>query len=108
MANDTFMVTQSVLNGLVKFTGKYLQMMHLIPKISSFVWPKICELYDFYLCFVFFAFLTTDEKNKFMAKPNKMNLPAIDQLRDFEVNLCTQSLCAILAVCYCSLLTKLR
>lgn len=84
--SDTFVVTQSVLNGLIKFTAKYMQMMYLIPHVPTVLWPKLCELYDYYLCIIFYSFLTTEEKNKFMAKPTKMGLPAMDQLKDFEVN----------------------
>lgn len=83
--NDTLVVTQSTLNGLSNITALYLQMMDLIPKSAFEIWLKFCEIFDYYICYIFNAFLPLEDRNRFMGKPSKMSLPAPDQAKDFEV-----------------------
>jgi hypothetical protein len=86
--NDTLVVTQSLLNGLSKLTALYLQMMDLIPRSAFDIWLKFCEIYDFYICYIFNAFLPAEDRTRFLGKPSKMTLPAPDQVKDFEVRCC--------------------
>lgn len=84
--NDSLVVTQSVLNGLAKYCSRYLQMMHLFPLSSFQLWSSLCQLFDYYLCFVFKSFLPLEIVQNFFQKPTKMTLPAPDQFKDFEVS----------------------
>lgn len=83
--NDNFVVTQSILNGLARFTARYVQMMHLIPIVRHNLWKNLNELFNYYICYIFMNFLQNEEKNKFLVKPTKMSMLPPIQFMDYEV-----------------------
>lgn len=83
--SSSMVVTQSALNGMTKYVAKYLHLMYIMPTLSAQIFACIRQLFDFYMCAVFYGFVPNEEKNKFLAKPTKMNSTAPDQSKDFEV-----------------------
>lgn len=77
-------VTHAALNGLAKFCMKYLNMLALVPAVSSEILDNLFQLFDFYLCSVFNGFVSADERSRFLASPIKTTAPAPDLSRDFE------------------------
>jgi hypothetical protein len=81
----SMVVTQSALNGLVKYVAKYIYMMHQLPTAAADVFACLCQLFDFYICAVFNGFVPSEEKSRLMAKPSRHTVCAPDQSRDFQV-----------------------
>jgi hypothetical protein len=92
--NSCMVVTQTALNGLARYAGRYLQMMHLLPSIADTVFQCLCQLFDFYLCAVFSGFVPNDERQKVLMRQTKMTAPPPDQSKDFEVIVCYCWLCS--------------
>jgi hypothetical protein len=82
--NSSMVVTQTALNGLARYAGRYLQMMHLLPSSAVDIFQCLCQLFDFYLCAVFNGFVPNDERQKVLTKQTKMTAPPPDQSKDFE------------------------
>jgi len=55
-------VTQTCLNGLARCTGRYLQMMYMLPSVSGDIFPLLCQLYDYYVCAVYCGFVPTEQQ----------------------------------------------
>lgn len=81
----SYVITQTAFNGLAKSLSKYMHIMSMIPTASSEIFDNLCQLFDYYLCSVFFGFVPADERFKFLQTPNKMTSPAPDHSRDYEV-----------------------
>lgn len=77
-------VTQTAMNGLAKYTAKYIQFMSLMPSAAEDAFKGLCELFDYYICAVFVTFVPADERNKLLTKSVKMALPPPDQAKDFD------------------------
>mmetsp|Transcript_3685 Transcript_3685/g.3821 ORF Transcript_3685/g.3821 Transcript_3685/m.3821 type:complete len:1269 (+) Transcript_3685:182-3988(+) len=78
-------VTQSALNGLTKYTVKYLQLMHVMRSVSVDVLQGLCQLFDFYLCAVFNCFVPNEQRQRILSKlVARMAAPAPCQGKDFE------------------------
>lgn len=80
----SMVVTQSSLNGIARYTGTYLQMMHLISTSSPDIFHGLRQLFDYYFCTVYNGFVSEEQKLKFLTKQTKMNALAPDQSFDFE------------------------
>lgn len=81
-------VTQSALNGIVKYVAKYLQLMYLLPSaaLAADIFAHLGQLFDYYLCTVFHGFMPFEEKTKFLAAFTKLTAPAPDYIKEFEVS----------------------
>jgi hypothetical protein len=89
--NTHMVVTQTALNGLSKFTAKYLHMMYILPDKSGEIFGSLMQLFDLYICTVYHGFIPAEEKAKFFMKPTKLTAPAPDQCREFEVEMMIRS-----------------
>lgn len=80
-------VTQSALNGLAKFTGKYLLMMHLMSAASVDIFMGLKQLFEYYLCAVFNGFVPIEDRKNVLHPPSKTSphAPPPMQAKDFEV-----------------------
>jgi hypothetical protein len=81
----SLIVTRSSFHGLTRCAGRYIQMMYLMPSVADKIFSGLRQLFDLYICDVFFGFVSAEEKDKFMAISDKMNAPAPDQSKEFEV-----------------------
>lgn len=77
-------VTQSCMNGLARYAGRYLEIMHEIPLVAPEAFSGLCQLFDYYLCDIFHGFVNRDERQRFTTKGKKMSIPASTQSKDFE------------------------
>jgi hypothetical protein len=77
-------VTQSCLNGLVQFVGKYTQTMYIVKSASSDIFTHLCQLFDFYVCSVFHGFVTDEQRQRLLSS-TKENAPPPDTAKDFEI-----------------------
>ena len=84
-SSSSFVVTQSLLNGLLKYTIKYLDAMILVPEHCSVLFTTLCDFYEFYVSDIFHSFVPEYEREKFFAIPNKMTAQPPDSQRDFQV-----------------------
>lgn len=84
---SAMIVTQASLHGLVKYSGKYLHMMQLMPSAAPEIFGGLCQLFDYYLAAVFVGFVSADERQKLFTKslPRSIAPPPL-QAKDFEVN----------------------
>ena len=85
--SSAVVVTQSALNGLAKFTGKYLLMMHLMSTASMNIFMGLRQLFEYYLCAVFNGFVPPEERKNILHPPHRTspNAPPPIQAKDFEV-----------------------
>jgi hypothetical protein len=81
----SLVVTQSALNGLVKYAAKYLYMMHQLPTAAADVFACLCQLFDYYICAVFNGFVPAEEKSRLTTKSSRHTVCAPEQSRDFQV-----------------------
>lgn len=81
----SMVVTQTALNGLARYAGRYLQMMYLLPCAAPDIFVAICQMFDYYLCVVFTGFVPPEERQKVLTRQSRMTAPAPDQCGDFEV-----------------------
>jgi hypothetical protein len=88
----SMVVTQAALNGLAKYTVKYLNMMVLVPTAASEMLDNLLQLFDYYLCSAFCGFVPSEDRAKFLAPANKLNAAAPDLSRAFEVLCAYQTL----------------
>jgi hypothetical protein len=79
-----YLITQTAFNGLAKSLSKYMHIMVLIPAAASEIFDNLCQLFDFYLCAIFYAFVPPEERSRFLAAPNKSTAPAPNHARDYE------------------------
>jgi len=83
-APGVIVVTQSCMNGLARYAGRYLEIMHEIPSVASEAFSGLCQLFDYYLCAIFHGFVPHDERLRFTTKGSKMTILAANQSKDFE------------------------
>lgn len=84
--SSAMVVTQTSLNGLAKFTGRYMQMMQLMPSAAPEIFSGLCQLFDLYLCAVFVGFVSSEERQKVFTKnPHRSVAPPPLQAKEFEV-----------------------
>jgi hypothetical protein len=76
-------VTQSCLNGLAQYVGKYMQTMYIVKSASSDIFIHLCQLFDFYVCSVFNGFVTHEQRQRLLSS-TKENAPPPDTAKDFE------------------------
>jgi hypothetical protein len=81
---SSLVVTQTSLNGLARYAGRYMQIMHLMPSVSPDILNGLFRLFDYYLCSTFVGFVSADERQKVLSKPTKTTMPPPDQSKDFE------------------------
>ena len=77
-------VTQTGLNGLARYTGRYLQLMFLMPSTAPDIFSCLCQLYDYYLSAVYCGFVPL-ERQRALKGRSKQSAPAPDRQGDFEV-----------------------
>jgi hypothetical protein len=85
--SSAVVVTQSALNGLAKFTGKYLLMMHLMSPAASEIFQGLQQLFEYYLFAVFDGFVPAEDRQTVLYPPHRtspFSSPPI-QAKDFEV-----------------------
>jgi hypothetical protein len=89
-ANKTaLIVTQSALNGVVKSTVKYMDILSSTPTNSSDVVDCMAQLFDLYLCAIFYGFVPSDERSRLLSPPAKMTSPPPDLNREYQVIILT-------------------
>lgn len=81
---QSYVITQCVLNGLAKYCGTYMHVMHRVPVIAIVAYHGLKEMLEFYVATVFFGFVPDEERTKLLQKSTKMTAPCPDQLRTFE------------------------
>jgi hypothetical protein len=86
LASSTIVVTQAILNGLSKYSVKYLEMISLLPDAGLKIFESLCHLYNYYLCAVFHGFVPSEDKDKLLSLLSKMITPPPDTCREFEVS----------------------
>jgi hypothetical protein len=79
-------VTQSALNGLAKFTGKYLLMMHLMSVAAVDIFMGLRQLFEYYLCAVFHGFVPLEDRQNVLhpLPRTSPHAPPPMQAQDFE------------------------
>ena len=77
-------VTQTGLNGLARYTGRYLQLMFLLPCIAPDIFSSLCQLYDYYFSAVYCGFVPV-ERQKAIKNKSKSTAAAPDKQEEFEV-----------------------
>lgn len=83
--SDGLVVTQTALNGLARYTGRYLQLMAVLPSAASTIFTGLCQLFDYYLCAIFMGFVSAEEKNKaHCGRGNNSNSPSPNVARGFS------------------------
>ena len=75
-------VTQTCLNGLARYTGRYLQLMFLVPNTAADIFSSLCQLYDYYLCAVYCGFVPPDKQR---VRGGKASAVAPVKQGEFEV-----------------------
>jgi hypothetical protein len=85
--SSAMVVTQTSLNGLAKFTGRYMHMMQLMPPAAPEIFTGLCQLFDLYLCAVFVGFVSSEDRQKVFTKslPRSAAPPPL-QAKEFEVS----------------------
>lgn len=83
-SSQSVIVTLTSMKGLVKYAGKYMQMLFLMPSLTNEVFPDFCKLIDYYLCAVFLQFVPPDERKLLLTKQTKMTAVPPDQSNDFS------------------------
>jgi len=78
-------VTQTLLNGLARYAGRYLQKMHLLPSTAPDVFASLCQLFDYYLCAVFTGFVGSTERRLLAHRSARLSSTAPAHADDFEV-----------------------
>lgn len=81
----SIIVTQSSLHGVAKQVFKYLDILTSMPVNPAEVIDCMCQLFDFYLCEVFYGFISQEDQSRFLGSPTKMNSPPPDQEKEFQV-----------------------
>ena len=79
-------ITQTSLNGLARYTGRYLQLMFLLPSIAPDIFTALCSLFDFYLYSVYSGFMVPEKQTILKKyKLSKTTAPAPDKMHETEV-----------------------
>ena len=88
-AASAMVITQTTYNGLLRFTGNYMQLMHVLPpSCAAQIFTDLCQLFDFYLCVVYNAFVPLDERQRLSVVQSRMTAPPLQSQKDFEVRAC--------------------
>lgn len=99
-SNDGYIVTQAAINGIIKYVSKYLQLMYIIPTTTLDLFHNLCQLFDYYICSVFYGFVPQDERSRLLSSSTKMNIVAPDQSREYEVRIITEQYCSIMKLIF--------
>jgi len=83
-AATTYVLTQSTLNGLAKFCGTYMLVMHRVPAISVDAYHGLIQMLEYYLAAVFVGLVPADARDQLLERPTKLTSPAPDQTRTYE------------------------
>ena len=85
--SSAVVVTQSALNGLARYTGKYLLMMHLMSAASMDIFMGLKQLFEYYLCAVFNGFVPLEDRKNVLLPPARISPFAQPpmQAQDFDV-----------------------
>lgn len=78
-------ITQSALNGLLKFSGNYLQLMHVLPVARMTIVNNLFQFFDYYLATMYVGFTPPEERQKLSTKLPRSVAPPPLQAKDFEV-----------------------
>ena len=82
----THVLTQTCLNGLARYTGRYLQLMYLLPGTAPDIFTALCALYDYYLCAVYCGFVPVERQTILKGSGNiRPAAAAPDRKQEFEV-----------------------
>ena len=88
-STSTDIVTQTSLNGLARYTGRYLQLMFLLPLTAPDIFTALCSLFDYYLCAVYTGFVCVEKQT--ILKRHKLSRTAAsapDKSHETEVSMC--------------------
>lgn len=88
-STSTDIVTQTSLNGLARYTGRYLQLMFLLPLTAPDIFTALCSLFDYYLCAVYTGFVCVEKQT--ILKRHKLSRTAAsapDKSHETEVIMC--------------------
>ena len=96
-------VTQTCLNGLARYTGRYLQLMFLLPYTAPTIFSSLCSLYDFYLCAVYWGFVPSERQTVFGRQPSTA-AAAPNTAHEYEVRTC----CVCCTYCVVTVITMLE
>jgi hypothetical protein len=88
---SSFVVTQSLLNGLLKYTIKYLDAMILVPEHAPVLFKTLCDFYEFYMCDLFHTFVGESDREQFFAAQTKMASSAPDAFHEYKVSVATDA-----------------
>lgn len=80
----SMIVTQTSINGLSRFSGKYIQMMVLMPSCSQIIFRGLTQLFDLYLYSVYHGFVLTEEKQRLFNKTQRQSAPPPIQTKEYE------------------------
>ena len=83
---STDIITQTSLNGLARYTGRYLQLMFLLPSTAPDIFMALCSLFDYYLSAVYSGFVAVEKQT--ILKRHKLSrtaAPAPDKMHETEV-----------------------
>lgn len=80
----SYVLTQSTLNGLAKFCGTYMLVMHWVPAISVDAYHGLIQMLEYYIAAVFYGLVPDDARELLMERPTKQTAPAPDDMRTYE------------------------
>jgi hypothetical protein len=99
-STSTDIVTQTSLNGLARYTGRYLQLMFLLPLTAPDIFTALCSLFDYYLCAVYTGFVCVEKQT--ILKRHKLSRTAAcapDKSHETEVIIVCVVLCCVVMCC---------
>lgn len=79
-----FILTQAAFGGLTRCTGRYMQMMFLMPSTAPIVFQGLRQLFDLYVCSVFSGFVGSVERTAFLNPPSRMTSSSPDTQQEFD------------------------
>jgi hypothetical protein len=77
-------MTQACVNGVLRFTGQYLQMMSLMGSVSAEIFSGLGQLFDLYLCYVFSHFVDAEFVERLRGRPHRSSSGPPESNRDFQ------------------------
>ena len=84
--HSVMFVTQTSLNGLARYTGRFLELMHILPSSGPEIFEGLCHLFNVYIATIFNCFIPDNERQKVLGKStSKMANESPDQSKEFEV-----------------------
>ena len=83
-AKKSYIMTQSALNGIAKYIGTYMYMMHIVPVVTVDAYHGLIQMIEYYIAAVFVGLVPTEERIKLLNKPTKLNSPPPEHIRTYE------------------------